>query len=94
MVKGGFSGNSGNCGKPADARVSRGFGVLALAGRMDADTLPNHALCHLSYTRNCGNIITDMVGKSKGKIRGGNFKPPGGLPWGGRVGYNGRKELR
>ena len=28
-----------------------GSGVLALAGRMDADTLPNHALYQLSYTR-------------------------------------------
>ena len=51
VVKGGFSGDSEKCGKPADARVSRGSGVLALAGRMDADTLPNHALYHLSYTR-------------------------------------------
>ena len=41
MVKGGFSGNSGNCGKPADARVSRGSGVLVAACRMDADALPN-----------------------------------------------------
>ena len=93
MVKGGFSDDSGNCGKPANARVSRGSGVLAAACRMDADTLPNHALCHLSYTRNCGIIITDMAGKSKGKIRGENFQPPGGLPRSGMVGYNGRKEL-
>ena len=28
-----------------------GSGVLTLAGRMDADTLPNHALYQLSYTR-------------------------------------------
>ena len=28
-----------------------GSGVLAPAGRMDADTLPNHALYQLSYTR-------------------------------------------
>ncbi|CAH0534973.1 hypothetical protein [Oscillospiraceae bacterium] len=51
MVKGGFSGDSGNCGKPANPRVSRGSGVLVAACRMDADTLPNHALYHLSYTR-------------------------------------------
>ena len=62
--------------KPADARVSRGSGVLAAACRMDADTLPNHALCHLSYTRNCGIIITDMAGKSKGKIRGREILNP------------------
>ena len=41
----------------------------------------------------CGIIITDMAGKSKGKIRGENFQPPGGLPRSGMVGYNGRKEL-
>ena len=41
MVKGGFSSDSGNCGKPADARVSRGSGVLVAACRMDADALPN-----------------------------------------------------
>ena len=46
-----------------------GSGVLALAGRMDADTLPNHALYHLRCVQNCGIIITDMAGKSKGKIR-------------------------
>ena len=28
-----------------------GSGVLVAACRMDADTLPNHALYHLSYTR-------------------------------------------
>ena len=39
------------------------------------------------------NDITDMAGKSKGKIRGENFQPPGGLPRSGMVGYNGRKEL-
>ncbi len=178
MVKGGFSGDSGNCGKPADARVSRGSGVSALRGRMDADTLPNQARYQLRYTRIfnfchyttaerkikdfpvcghlcgqsrfytafgnrgksrkhrrhkalrrfalprfgyrhgtpkpralpselhpvmklgsgagpeiCGIIITDMAGKSKGKIRGENFQPPGGLPRSGMVGYNGRKEL-
>ncbi len=27
-----------------------GSGVLAPEGRMDSDTLPNHALYHLSYT--------------------------------------------
>ena len=41
----------------------------------------------------CGIIITDIAGKSKGKIRGENFQPPGGLPRSGMVGYNGRKEL-
>ena len=41
----------------------------------------------------CGIIITDMAGKSKEKIRGENFQPPGGLPRSGMVGYNGRKEL-
>ena len=41
MVKGEFSDDSGNRGKPADARVSRGSGVLVAACRMDADTLPN-----------------------------------------------------
>ena len=46
------------------------------ADRMDADTLPNHALCHLSYTQNCGIIITDMAGKSKGKIRGREILNP------------------
>ena len=51
MVKGGFSGDFGKCGKPANARVSRGSGVLVAACRMDADTLLNHALYHLSYTR-------------------------------------------
>ena len=51
VVKGEFSGDSGNCGKPTDARVSRGSGVLVAACRMDADTLPNHALYQLSYTR-------------------------------------------
>ena len=51
MVKGGFSGDSGNCGKPADARVSRSSGVLAAACRMDADTLPNQARYQLRYTR-------------------------------------------
>ena len=51
MVKGDFSGDSGNCGKPADARVSMGSGVLALAGRMDADTLPKQARYQLRYTR-------------------------------------------
>ena len=49
---------------------------MAVACRMDADTLPNHALCHLSYTRNCGIIITDMAGKSKGKIRGREILNP------------------
>ena len=38
--------------------------------------VPNHALCHLSYTRNCGIIITDMAGKSKGKIRGREILNP------------------
>ena len=28
-----------------------GSGILTPACRMDADTLPNHALYHLSYTR-------------------------------------------
>ena len=60
---------------------------------MDADTLPNHALYHLSYTRNCGIIITDMAGKSKGKIRRGNFEPPEGLPLGGAVRYNEGKDF-
>ena len=41
MVKGGFSGDSEKCGKPANACVSRGSGILTPAGRMDADTLPN-----------------------------------------------------
>ena len=41
MVRGGFSGDSEKCGKPADARVSRGSGVSALRGRMNAATLPN-----------------------------------------------------
>ena len=36
MVKGVFGSDSGNCGKPADARVSRGSGVLVAACRMDA----------------------------------------------------------
>ena len=67
MVKGGFSGDSEKCGKPADARVSMGSGVLALAGRMDADTLPNHALHHLNYTWNCETIITDTERNCKGK---------------------------
>ena len=51
MVKGGFSGDSEKCGKPADARVTRGSGVLSLAGRMDADTLPKQARYQLRYTR-------------------------------------------
>ncbi len=37
--------------KPQMPVCQGGSGVLALAGRMDADTLPNHALYHLSYTR-------------------------------------------
>ena len=41
----------------------------------------------------CGIIITDMAGKSKGKIRGENFQPPGGLPLGGAVGYNVGKDF-
>ena len=41
----------------------------------------------------CGIIITDMAGKSKGKIRGENFQPPGGLPLGGTVGYNVGKDF-
>ena len=51
VVKGGFSGDSGNCGKPADARVSRGSGVLTATCRMDADTLPKQARYQLRYTR-------------------------------------------
>ena len=51
VVKGGFSGDSEKCGKPANPRVSMGSGVLAVACRMNAATLPNHALYHLSYTR-------------------------------------------
>ena len=72
---------------------------MALAGRMDADTLPNHALHHLNYTWNCGIIITDMEGNCKGKDLQGRicvrykFEPPRGLPQSRMVGYNGRKEL-
>ncbi len=51
VVKGEFSGDFGKCGKPANAYVSRGSGILTPAGRMNAATLPNHALYHLSYTR-------------------------------------------
>ena len=51
MVKGGFSGDSGNCGKPADARVSRGSGVLTPASRMNAAALPKQARYQLRYTR-------------------------------------------
>ncbi len=38
-----------------------------LACRMDADTLPNHALHHLNYTWNCETIITDTERNCKGK---------------------------
>ena len=44
-------GDSGNCGKPADARVSRGSGVLAVACRMNAAALPKQARYQLHYTR-------------------------------------------
>ncbi len=51
MVKGGFSGDSEKCGKPANACVSRGSGILTPAGRMNAATLPNQARYQLRYTR-------------------------------------------
>ena len=67
MVKGGFSGDSGNCGKPADARVSRGSGVLVAACRMDADTLPNQARYQLRYTR-IFTFLHDTTENGKNKV--------------------------
>ena len=93
VVKAAFVPFSAIGANPANAGVTRLCGVSPCPIPDTATALPNHALYHLSYTRNCGIIITDMAGKSKGKIRGENFQPPGGLPRSGMVGYNGRKEL-
>ena len=65
---------------------------------MNAAALPNHALCHLRYTRKCGIIIADMVKKSKGKRAvGENLNPLGGFRGAARPGImramNSAKEL-
>ena len=59
---------------PLKSYDSSGFSGPSDWFRTSGLVVPNHALYHLSYTRNCGNIITDMAGKSKGKIRGGNLR--------------------